>query len=84
MQLEVEIIADTSPILGFLKLLKSRAEFTNGSLSLSDLGFELVRTQQNIDAADASKITITFYPSDAFLGYVGAVVASDRDLEGVE
>lgn len=80
----IEFEADTTPLLGFLELLKTRAEFADGSLSVSDLGFELVRAQQNLETADTSKITISLYPSDAFLRYVAAIVAGDGNLEGVQ
>ena len=80
----IEFEADTTPLLGFLELLKARPEFADGSLSVSDLGFELVRAQQNLETADTSKITISFYPSDAFLRYVAAIVAGDGNLEGVQ
>jgi len=80
----VEFVADTTPILGFLELLKARAEFADGLFRLSDLGFELFRIEQNIDSAGARKITVVFYPSDAFIRYVGAIVAGNRNIEVVE
>jgi len=80
----IELEADATPLLGFLELLKTRAEFADGSLSLDDLGFELVRFEQNIDAADTGKIFITFYPSDAFMRYVAALFTFDGDGLAVE
>lgn len=81
---ELEISADSAPFVEYLAQLKLRLESINRSLSLDDLGFELVRFEQNIDAADAGKITISLYPSDAFLRYVAAIVAGDGNLEGVQ
>ncbi len=81
---ELEISADSAPFVGFLSLLKFRLESVNRSLSLDELGFELVRFDQNIDAADAGKIFITFYPSDAFMRYVAALFAFDGDGLAVE
>lgn len=81
---ELEISADSAPFVEYLAQLKLRLERVNRSLSLDDLGFELVRFEQNIDAADAGKIFITFYPSDAFMRYVAALFAFDGNGLAVE
>ena len=82
--IELEISADSAPFVEYLAQLKLRLESVNRTLSLDDLGFELVRFEQNIDAADTGKIFITFYPSDAFMRYVAALFAFDGDGLAVE
>ena len=82
--IELEISADSAPFVEYLAQLKLRLESVNRSLSLDELGFELVRFEQNVDAADAGKICVTFYPSDAFLRYVAALFAFDGDGLAVE
>lgn len=81
---EIEVIANTAPFLGFIKLLEFRCESVECPFRLSDLSFELARVEQVVDPACADKVLITFYPSDAFLGYVAAALAGDGDLKRVE
>lgn len=78
---EVEVIANTAPLLGFIKLLEFRSKSAECPFRLGDLSFELVRFEQVVDPACANKLLVTFYPSDAFLGYVAAALAGDGDLK---
>jgi hypothetical protein len=81
---KIEVIANTAPLLGFIKLLELRCETAECPFRLSDISFELARVEQVVDPAFADKVLVTFYPSDAFLDYVAAALARDGDLKRVE
>ena len=81
---KIDLVVDSSPLLGFLRLLEFRCEAGDCSFSLGELRSESFRVESVIDAANAGKIFITLYPSDAFLGCVAAALAGDGDLKRVQ
>ena len=80
----VDFEVNSSPLEFFLDAFKLKLEASKQSLSLTELGFELGRVESRSDPANAFKVLVTLYPSDALFDFAAAIFARDRELGGVE
>lgn len=76
-EIRAEIVVDAAPFLSFTKLFEGFLQRCERSIDLSNLPLELVRVESDVSAASAGKVLVKFYPSDAFLGFAGAIFAGD-------
>jgi len=76
----MEILADTKPLILFIEFIKSVLEMRNRPFSLSDFGSELVRIEMNSSTAGTNKFTVVFYPSDSFLRLAVTICAGDFNV----
>lgn len=76
---ELVITANTKPALLFIELFKRAVEVRNGFIDFSHLPAELVCVKQDASAASAGQITVTLYPSDAFIDFAMTVLALNFD-----
>ena len=80
MNLTLDIQCDSAPLALFTKLLQGAFKVSERALNFSDLPFELVRVESDLDSAATGKLLVTLYPSDAFLGFAAASLAGYFDL----
>ena len=80
----MNVVCDASAFVLLVKLVEFRLNASQRTLSLCDLGFELCRIESEASTADAGKLVVRLYPSDAFLRFVAAHFARDVDLAIVE
>jgi len=73
----IEILADTKPLMLFIEFIKSVLQTRNRPFNLSDLGSELARIEMDSSTAGTNKFTVVFYPSDSFLRLAVAICAGD-------
>jgi len=78
------IIADTKPLLLFIKLLDIVLQSSNRPFDISDFSFELARIETDFSATGTGKLTVILYPSDAFLRFAGTSFTGDFNLCTIE
>jgi len=77
---DIEIVANTKPLMLFIEFIKSVLETRHRPFSLSDFGSELVRIEMDSSTTGTSKLTVVFYPSDSFLRLSVAICAGDFNV----
>lgn len=77
-ELSVDFEVNSNPLEFFLESLRPYLEVGEQSISLCDLGFELSRVESRCDPANASKVIVTLYPSDALFDFAAAAYARNR------
>jgi hypothetical protein len=80
----VKIECDTQPLTSFTEIFESFLQRSNRLFNFGELGFELVRIDCDYSTASAGKIIVRFYPSDAFLGFAGAIFTRDFDFSTIK
>lgn len=73
----VDVVCDAQPLLLFAEILQGFLKRSKGGVNFGDLPLELARVESNLCAADAGKLLVKLYPSDAFLRFAGAIFAGD-------
>jgi hypothetical protein len=81
---EIKICVDTEPLMLFIKLVKSILQIRKGRINFPHSVSELARIKVDPLSTDTSKITIIFYPSDAFLRFISTLWASDFNFKVVK
>lgn len=56
----IEILADTKPLMLFIEFIKSVLQTRNRPFNLSDLGSELARIEMDSSTAGTNKFTVVF------------------------
>lgn len=79
-QAKITFEADTSPALLFIKLFGDSLKSLNRTIKTGELPRDLVRLDQIFNPTNASKIFVRLYPSDTFLRFAAATLASEYDL----
>ena len=81
----VKIECDTQPLVLFTEIFQGFLQRSERLLDFCDLEFELARVDYDFSAVTTGKVVVRFCPSDAFLGFAGAIFAGDfGTIEKVE
>jgi hypothetical protein len=73
----VDVACDARPLLLFTEIFQVFLERSKGGVNFGDLPLELVRVESDLGAADAGKLLVKLYPSDAFLRFAGTIFAGN-------
>lgn len=80
----LKIECDAQPLVLFTEIFQSFLQRSERPFDFSNFGFELARVDCDFSAAAIGKVFVRLYPSDAFLGFAGAMFAGDFDFRAVE
>ena len=84
METTVKIICDAQPFISFAETLESFLQRRERLFDFSDLRFELTRVECDLGTAGTGKVLVRLYPSDALLGFAGAIFARDFNFSTIE
>lgn len=80
----IKIELDASALTSFTEIFESFLQRRVVSLNSGDLPLEFARVECDNSAASAGKVIVRFYPSDAFLGFAGAIFTRDFDFSTIK
>ena len=83
-EVTIEIECDAQPVVLFTEIFQSFIQRNERLFDFSNFGFELARVECDFSAATTGKVLVRLYPSDAFLGFSGAIFAGDFDFSAIE
>lgn len=82
--INLNIRANTKPFTSYLKIFEGLLKIGNRRFDLVNLPDELVRIETDLSSTGAGEILVTFYPSDALLGFVSTIFTGDFEFFAIK